>query len=419
MAHIQDRWFSDKIDPETGEVVLDAKNKPVQERTKRYGQGARYRVRWTQPDKSEASRSFPDKKLGAAKEFKTKIENELYAGVYRDPNAGKEAFRSYAMQVLKSRPLGESSLNTMTSQLDKYVFPFFGDDRSLDACESSDLARKWLAWLNDSERNLSGTYQRQVFDLVLSIWDAAVVDEKMRLNPLKKATIPRPKATTKEVQVWPEKRVHAVEKAIEDRFRPAVVIGAGLGLRPGEVLAFSPDNIDREKMVYRCTRQLVVIKGVQKFKLPKGRKVREIPLGYGLLEKIDAYIEKYPPVAVTLPWGERDGQAYETVNLLMTKPSGVPYKNQSFHMGVWLPAFVAAGLAYVADRDGMHALRHLFASLMLSRGVSIKELSAYLGHSSEAFTLRVYTHLMETSYDRARAAIDSVFRPAADLASAA
>ncbi|MCG3756318.1 site-specific integrase [Amycolatopsis sp. Poz14] len=418
MAHIEDRWFRDKVDPETGEVVLNDKKKPVQERTADYGKGMRYKVRWVKPDKSEASRSFPDKKLGAAKEFKTKIENELYAGVYRDSSAGREKFRTYAAQVLKSRPLGESSLNTMTSQLDKYVFPFFGE-RSLDMCESSDLARKWLAWLNDDERKLSGTYQRQVFDLVLSIWDAAVVDEKMRSNPLKKATIPRPKATTKEVQVWPEKRVHALEEAVEDRFKPAVVIGAGLGLRPGEVLAFSPDNIDRKKMIYRCTRQLVMVKGVQKFKLPKGRKVREIPLGYGLLEKIDAYIEEYPPVAVTLPWGERDGQAYETVNLLMTKPSGVPYKNQSFHMGVWLPAFVAAGLAYVSDRDGMHALRHLFASLMLSRGVSIKELSAYLGHSSEAFTLRVYTHLMETSYERARAAIDSVFRPSADLASAA
>ena len=46
---------------------------------------------------------------------------------------------------------------------------------------------------------------------------------------------------------------------------------------------------------------------------------------------------------------------------------------------------------YVTTRmEGIHQLRHYYASVMLAGGVSIKELAEYLGHSDPAFTLRVY-----------------------------
>lgn len=74
-----------------------------------------------------------------------------------------------------------------------------------------------------------------------------------------------------------------------------------------------------------------------------------------------------------------------------------------------MPAFSRAGLKYVNRLDGIHALRHLFASLMLEQGVSIKELSEYLGHHDPAFTLRIYTHMMLSGHERARLASDKIF----------
>ena len=41
--------------------------------------------------------------------------------------------------------------------------------------------------------------------------------------------------------------------------------------------------------------------------------------------------------------------------------------------------------------NGMHALRHWFASVQLEAGTSIKALAEYLGHVDAGFTLRVYT----------------------------
>lgn len=55
----------------------------------------------------------------------------------------------------------------------------------------------------------------------------------------------------------------------------------------------------------------------------------------------------------------------------------------------------------------MHALRHYYASITLADGVNIKELAQYLGHGDPGFTLRLYTHMLPSSHERARKAVDS------------
>jgi hypothetical protein len=42
----------------------------------------------------------------------------------------------------------------------------------------------------------------------------------------------------------------------------------------------------------------------------------------------------------------------------------------------------------------------------LGAGESVKALSLYLGHADPGFTLRVYTHLLPSSEDRTRRAVD-------------
>jgi integrase len=71
---------------------------------------------------------------------------------------------------------------------------------------------------------------------------------------------------------------------------------------------------------------------------------------------------------------------------------------------------------YVTTRkEGIHQLRHYYASVMLAGGVSIKELAEYLGHSDPAFTLRVYAHMLPCSHERARAVISERFAPATGI----
>ncbi|HJP80259.1 MAG TPA: hypothetical protein VJ914_38665 [Pseudonocardiaceae bacterium] len=132
----------------------------------------------------------------------------------------------------------------------------------------------------------------------------------------------------------------------------------------------------------------------------------------GLPEQLDAYGDNYRPVNVTLPWGESDSREEQTVNLLLTDPASRPYTANKFNNTVWVPAFERAGFQYHRDNtDGMRALRHLFASSTLQQGVSLKEQAAFRGHADEAFTLSTYVHLMPNSFDRARLAVDAIFKP--------
>ncbi|MCK2244087.1 MULTISPECIES: site-specific integrase [unclassified Crossiella] len=410
MAHIQDRWYRDKTDPVTGEIMVNSKGKPVQEPTPEHGKGLRYRVKYQDPDKRERSKSFPDKQLGRAKEFMTKVENDKYARTYTDPNAGNVEFKAYAVKVLAARSQDESTVDNLTNRMNSQAYPFLGR-KLLSSFATPELIRSWLAWMNSRDKPVSAAYQRQVFDLVSTILDAAVVDEKIRKNPCKDASVRPPKPIPRTVTPWRETRLRKVELALPARFKPCISLGAGVGLRQGEMFAFSLDNVDRKEMVYHCTRQMVTVNGMRKFKLPKGHKTRVVPLGHGVLDGLDAYAELFPPVEITLPWAERDGRETETIRVLMVNDAGDLYTRQAFNNVVWRPTFAKAGLSYVDREDGMHALRHLFASALLALGVTVKELAAYLGHASEAFTLKTYTHLMPSSYSRARQAVNEMFTP--------
>jgi len=46
---------------------------------------------------------------------------------------------------------------------------------------------------------------------------------------------------------------------------------------------------------------------------------------------------------------------------------------------------------------------------VLDAGESIRAVSEYLGHSDPGFTLRTYTHLMPSSDERTRKAVDDAF----------
>lgn len=85
-----------------------------------------------------------------------------------------------------------------------------------------------------------------------------------------------------------------------------------------------------------------------------------------------------------------------------------PLNKNYFITNVWRPALDAAGIPRGRE-NGMHVLRHTCASMWLEGGVSIKAVSEYLGHADPGFTLRVYTHVMPSSGDRARMAMEAAF----------
>ena len=56
-----------------------------------------------------------------------------------------------------------------------------------------------------------------------------------------------------------------------------------------------------------------------------------------------------------------------------------------------------------------HDLRHVFASISLSAGVPVTDVSRWLGHRSIQTTYQMYSHFVPDSWEQAREALDTEF----------
>lgn len=216
------------------------------------------------------------------------------------------------------------------------------------------------------------------------------------------------------VEPWDVDRLRGVEEALPPAYRMLVPLGAGLGLRSGEVFGFSVDDVDLDRLVVTVRRQVRLDASRQVFALPKYERTREVPLPEYVAERITDHLMLNPARAVTLPYASReareDGKPH-TMPLVLTSREGKALNRNYISARIWRPALDLAGVP-VTRENGMHVLRHTYASTMLHAGVSIRAVSEYLGHADAGFTLRTYAHMMPSAEVDARNALDAATRPA-------
>lgn len=393
MGHVQDRWWKDVRDPATKEV------KRV--KTSLHGQGLRYRVRYLDPEGNEKSKSFPDRAKKAAEDFLRDVESAKHSGDYRHPNAGKITLRAYGDEWFSGMAFSGGTRASVRSRLDSLIYPKLGEVE-LGALLPRHV-RDWLAWL--TSKKIANSTRSVCFVHLSAILDAAVDDKRIGSNPCRVKSVPRPQPDKRKIVPWTPEKVAAVQAALPKRYQLAVTLGAGCGLRQGEVFGLSDTDIDREANMLHVVRQVTVVDNRLVFAPPKGGKERSLPLAQSVLRDIDAHMRQVEPVTVTLPWKEPDGPP-ETARLILSTDAGGAVYRSDFNRLVWRPALDKAGMGRTKRQDGMHALRHFFASVLLDGGESIKALAEWLGHADPAFTMRVYTHLLPSSNDRTCRTVD-------------
>jgi integrase len=386
MAHIEDRWYR----------VQEGSRVP----TPLCGRGLRYRVRYTDPDGRERSKSFPDRDKRAAEAFLVTVEADKLRGSYIDPQAGRISLRRYASDWLAGQTFDESTREATESRLRVHVYPYLGD-RGLSSIRPSHV-QAWDRALQ--QQNLAPTYRRVLFANLSAIFSAAVDDERIAKNPCRAASVKPPRLLARKVTPWPADQVLDLRRALPARYRIAATIAAGCGLRQGEVFGLAVDDVEFLSRTLHVVRQVKIVRGKLIFALPKGRKTRDIPLPETVATELAAHITAFPPLVISLPW-ETPGGEPTTARLLLYSREHKALDRHHFNAYVWKAALATTGIE-PSRGNGMHALRHFYASVLLDAGESIKALSEYLGHSDPGFTLRTYTHLLPTSEQRTRQAVD-------------
>ena len=388
MAHVEDRWHA------TGPDGRQAK-------TARFGTGRRWRVRFTDPGGQERNRSF-DRKADATA-FMNATAAKVDSGTWTDPAAGKVTLRRYVEQTYLPALTSEAtSVKVTESRFRTRILPALGDRTLGQLAAGPSVIRAWAAGLRPE---LSDSYVRTLLASLSAALNAALTDGLITRNPC--SMVKAPKAPAARVQPWAAEWVDGVREAMPARYRALADVGAGLGLRQGEAFGLAAGDIDWLHRIVHVRRQVRIVGSTLCFAPPKGGKERDIPLPGSIALRLAAHIKACQPVGVTLPWKVPGGRP-AVASLLFTAPGGAALHRSSFSAVAWQPALRGAGVP-LARENGMHALRHYFASACLADGVDIRALASFLGHSDPGFTLRVYCHLMPSADDRLRAAIDRAF----------
>jgi integrase len=402
---IEDRWLTKRKNPETGR----------RERTELYGKCKRYRVAGIP---GVRKRSFET--LEEAKTWKSTAITDTKRHEFIDARDGEVLLGDYI--TVEWWPKRTDPVGTAHPMKSKVFTHIVGTELGRTPMGSirDDHLLSWRAELK--ARSLADSTIEVIWNHLSSVFQSAV-GKRIARNPCRTAggDVRPPSPGETKARAWTVGEAHAIREGLPKRYRIIADLGMQAGQRQGEAFAFSPDDVDRDRMVIHLRRQLLWENSTRPyFKLPKGKKERDIPLSPGLLKRIDAHELEHPPVTVTLPWKGtgNGGRPTAMVRLLTTTAFGNRLNPSTYNARAMKPALAAAGLiaprdedqswGWEASRDMMHhRWRHTYASVQLAAGEDPVSLSHWMGHASPSITLQIYTHFMPDNGRRGRSAVDA------------
>lgn len=342
----------------------------------------RWQARYRDPDNRQHAKMF-DRKADA-QHWLDSISGDLARGSYVDPSHGRRLFREYATEWQKAQVHRATTAVQVDSHLTNHVLPHLGH-RPLASIRPSEIQ----AWVKGRSEVLAPATVEVMYRYVSTIFKAAVSDRLIASSPC--VGVKLPKVDREKIVPLDTKTVEAIIDAAPSRFRALILMAAGTGLREGELLGLTADNLQMLRRQVEVTQQLVLVPGGPPYLAPPKTKAgrRTVPLPRVVVDALAAHMAEFPP-------GEQ--------GLIFTSQRGAPVRRNTFNQ-MWTRTVKRAG---VPSTVRFHALRHYYASLLIRHGESVKVVQARLGHASAAETLDTYSHLWPDSEDKTRDAVDGV-----------
>jgi site-specific recombinase XerD len=185
--------------------------------------------------------------------------------------------------------------------------------------------------------------------------------------------IPRklPTVLTKE-QVW---KITCAPENLKHRLILMTTYAAGL--RASEVIALKPKHIESERMLIKVEDG-------------KGRKDRYTMLSVKLLDELRHYYRKFHPKTYLFPSSHKKRKdkplSYEAVRSIYEKAR----KNAGVKKG-----------------EGLHTLRHSFATHLLEAGYDIRKIQVLMGHARLTTTM-IYLHVSRETLSKIPSPLDLI-----------
>ncbi|MGN0576871.1 MAG: tyrosine recombinase XerC [Ruminococcus sp.] len=244
----------------------------------------------------------------------------------------------------------------------------------------------------DGKGGLSPKTMKNIHDMLHRALDKAVQLEMMQKN-YSDATV-LPKRIKPEIRYYSTDEQKQLQEAIKgERLEMAVLLALYTGVRQGELLGLPWSNVhinlDGNSYI-RITQALNRIRNpdtnsdkrtILQINPPKTKhSIRTIPLLPKIAQRLYDYKEEQADFI--------DKNNLPDSGLVFIAANGAPYDPRDFQRD-----FKNLLKRHELRDIGVHGLRHSFATRSLQSGMSIKTLSAILGHNSCSFTMDVYCHI--------------------------
>jgi integrase len=251
----------------------------------------------------------------------------------------------------------------------------------------------------DGKGGLSGRTVHHVHRVLTNAFNAGVKWQLLANNPVKAATPPRPE--TKEMVALSQQQSLLLLDVLENSpLRLPVFLALTTGMRRGELLGLKWSDIDWDRAIVTVRRSLKESRCGLELQRPKtARSARTIALPPIALEVLRSH------KAVQAESRMRLGKTYHDQGFVLAEPDGALKRPDALSTN--FAAFIRRHPEMPKVR--FHDLRHTHASLLLQAGEHAKVVSERLGHSSVAFTLDTYGHLMPGMEEGAAAKLDGLF----------
>jgi site-specific recombinase XerD len=184
------------------------------------------------------------------------------------------------------------------------------------------------------------------------------------------------------VVLSPEEVARLLGAAPGLKYKAALSVAYGAGLRVCEVVALKVSDIDSKRMVIRVEQG-------------KGRKDRYVMLSPHLLELLRAWWKATRPQGWLFPGRDR------------VQPMTTRQLNRACH--------AAAQMAKINKRVSLHTLRHSFATHLLEQNIDIRVIQVLLGHA-KLDTTALYARVATKTIRQVMSPLDHIARKLGETA---
>ncbi|WP_261570340.1 tyrosine-type recombinase/integrase [Frankia gtarii] len=364
----------------------------------------KWRARYYDAAGKEHSRHFARKT--DASRWAADQESAVQRGVHVDPRAGRETVKAFAERwrtaQVQHRPRTARQVEIV---MRVHTYPTLGDHR-MSAVSRTAVQALVTSWASTSAPRT--VVMR--FAFLRAMFASAVDDGVIGRSPC--VRIKLPEIVKEAVVPLTVEQVRALHDAIAKAYRPAILVGAGCGLRISEVLGLTEPAVRHLARDLDVRWQLSEAPPWELLPLKTKNGSREVPGPAFVLDALS-----------TLTAGEMLGTLLHRGDDV----KGEPVSARMLHLAFADAVEVVNAAADERKRDRkarrttapelpsvpvdttFHDLRHHYASTLIDGGESVTVVAARLGNDP-AETLRTYAHLFPDSADRTRRIMDAAWK---------